>query len=101
MTRLMVIIIAAALSAWQGAGPDSASPSGAFSLAAGESRTLQIAATYRPVRLCNDFGSPGPVRAWIGHHLPHFVPPGVCAEDTGDQILLRNESSGTVNGTYR
>jgi hypothetical protein len=99
--RRLIIIAATTLAACQGAGSDSASPSGSFTLAPGETRTLQIGSTYRPVRVCNDVASSGRVKAWIGQHLPHDMPPGVCAEDTGDQIVLRNESGGAANGIYR
>jgi hypothetical protein len=101
--RCLIIIVnaAAMLAACQSTGSDTASPSGSFALAPGETRTLRIGSTYRPVRVCNDVGSSGRVKAWIGQHLPHDMPPGVCAEDTGNQIVLSNESGGAVNGIYR
>jgi len=78
-----------------------AGESGVFSLAPGESREFHIGSTYRNIRVCNDLASAGTLTAWFGHHLPHVLGPGLCADDSGDGIALRNGAAGRVNGTFR
>jgi hypothetical protein len=99
--RTQIAVVLSALAAGLPAARSLAVESGAFSLAAGESRDFHIGSTYRSLRICNDFASAGPLTAWTGHHLPQVLRPGVCADDSGDHIVLRNGSAGRVEGTFR
>jgi hypothetical protein len=74
---------------------------GSFTLKPGEAREFRIGATYRTIRLCNDAESAGNLDAIIGDHDMIHLAPGLCAEDSGDTIQLRNAANGPVSGVYR
>ncbi len=74
---------------------------GSFSLQPGQTKQIRIGATYRTIRLCNDAESAGMLDGIIGDHDMIHLAPGLCAEDSGDTIQLRNAANGTVNGIYR
>jgi hypothetical protein len=69
-----------------------------FSLASGESRWFHIGSIYRNISVCNDLQSASDVIALIGNHDPVRLAPGICSTDSGDRVMLRNESSRTVSG---
>jgi hypothetical protein len=99
--RKWIVMLLSALAAALPVAPGTAAESDVVSLAPGEAREFHIGSTYRNIRVCNDFASAGPVKAWVGHHLPQVLGPGVCADDSGDRIVLRNAAAGRVKGTYR
>ncbi len=74
---------------------------GSFSLQPGETRAIRTGSTYRTIRLCNDSESAGTLDAIIGDHDMIHLAPGLCAEESGDMIQLRNAANGTVSGVYR
>jgi hypothetical protein len=74
---------------------------GSFSLQPGQTKQIRIGSTYRTIRLCNGAESAGRLDAIIGDHDTIHLAPGLCAEDSGDTIQLRNAANGTVSGIYR
>ena len=81
--------------------PAKAQEFGSFTLKPGESREFRVGATYRTIRLCSDVGSAGMLDAIIGDHDMIHLAPGLCAEQSGDTIRLRNAANGPVSGVYR
>jgi|ERR1039457_511058 hypothetical protein len=81
--------------------PAQAQEFGSFTLKPGESRQFRIGATYRTIRLCNDAESAGNLDAIIGDHDMIHLAPGLCAEESGDTLQLRNAANGLVSGVYR
>ena len=74
---------------------------GSLTLKAGETRTVDIGATARTMRVCNDFFSAGPVVVAIGGNLPHDLSPGVCAEDIGDRLTIESHTSGVATVEFQ
>jgi hypothetical protein len=74
---------------------------GAFTLQPGQSQTIQTGSTYRQLKLCNGSESAGQLDAVIGTSDVIHLGPGICAEWSGDRIMLHNVSSGVVSGIYR
>jgi hypothetical protein len=74
---------------------------GSFSLQPGQTKQIRIGSTYRTIRLCNGAESAGTLDAIIGDHDTIHLAPGLCAEDSGDTIQLRNAANGPVSGIYR
>jgi hypothetical protein len=72
-----------------------------FTLAAGEAQQFQTDATFQNYRVCNDLGSPGPLKATIGDRSARVLTPGECTEDTGDTIRIQNEANGVVLGIFQ
>jgi hypothetical protein len=72
-----------------------------FTLAPGEAQQFQTDATFQNYRVCNDLGSPGPLKAVIGDRLARVLAPGECTEDVGDSIRVHNETNGVVLGTFQ
>jgi hypothetical protein len=91
---VFLAVVGGSLPAW-------AAEFGSFSLQPGETRDIRIGSTYRTIRLCNDSESAGVLQAVIGDHDPIQLAPGLCAEDSGDTIQVRNAANGTVSGIYR
>jgi hypothetical protein len=74
---------------------------GSLTLKAGETRTVDVGATARTMRVCNDFFSAGPVVVTIGGNLPHDLSPGVCAEDIGDRLTIESHAGGPVTVEFQ
>jgi len=81
--------------------PAKAQEFGSFTLKPGETREVRIGNTYRTIRLCNDVESAGVLDAVVGDHDLIHLSPGLCAEQSGDTIQLRNAANGRVSGVYR
>jgi hypothetical protein len=79
----------------------SAAPSGAVNLAAGEARQVWIGTTYWWFRVCNDTTSKGVVTVSIDGHDSQVLAPGICTENSGGSIDLRNDRTGHALITYR
>jgi hypothetical protein len=73
---------------------------GSFLLRPGESQQFTIGSTYFSLRLCNDIASAGPIEITIGGHEPRTLAPGLCAEQSGDLVGVRNQSSGMAMGVF-
>src|SRR5258707_14321826 len=67
---------------------------GIVTLKHGETQTVDISATGRNTRVCNDFFSSGPVVVTISDNAPHNLSPGEYAEDFGELIMVLNRASG-------
>jgi hypothetical protein len=81
-----------------GAGLISGSAAGAnfgtVTLKAGEMRAVDIGATSRNLRVCNDLASSGPVLVTIGDNGSRDLSPGVCAENIGDRMIIHSRAYG-------
>ena len=69
---------------------------GQVSLKGGETQTVSIfgAGGYQRVRVCNDAQSVSNVKVTIRPRDPQLLQPGVCTEDSGDQIKFINQGTG-------
>ena len=74
---------------------------GTVNLRAGETRTIDMGATGRNLRVCNDFFSSGSVLVTIGDNLPHSLSPGLCAEDIGDRMVIQSHSTGLATVDFK
>lgn len=74
---------------------------GTVTLMAGETQTVDIGATARNMRVCNDFFSSGQIIVTIGGNVPHDLSPGVCAEDIGDRMKVQSLASGSATVDFR
>jgi hypothetical protein len=74
---------------------------GTLTLKASEIQTVDIGATGRNMRVCNDFFSSGPVVVTIGGNLPHDLSPGVCAEDIGDRVTVQSQADGLATVDFK
>ena len=99
--RLLGFVFIAATAGLFSARAAEAQEFGSFTLKPGETRSFRIGATYRNIRLCNDAESAGTLDATIGDHDMIHLAPGLCAEQSGDTILLHNAAAGPVNGVWR
>ena len=99
--RLLGFVFIAATAGLFSARAAEAQEFGSFTLKPGETRGFRIGATYRNIRLCNDAESAGTLDATIGDHDMIHLVPGLCAEQSGDTILLHNAADGPVNGVWR
>jgi hypothetical protein len=79
----------------------SAAPTGAVDLAAGEARQVWLGPTYWWLRVCNDTTSKGAVTVRIDSHDSQVLAPGICTENSGGSIDLRNDRGGHALITYR
>jgi hypothetical protein len=79
----------------------SAAPSGAVNLAAGEARQVWLGATYSWLRVCNDTTSKGAVTVGIDSHDSQVLAPGICTENAGGSLDLKNDRAGYALITYR
>ena len=69
----------------QGSSSNYGQSFGTLSLAAGQRQQVWMGASYRLVRVCNDFHSAGTVTAVIDDQPAVTLPPGRCDEDWGNQ----------------
>jgi len=67
---------------------------GIVTLKPGETQTVDISATGRNTRVCNDFFSSGPIVVTISDNAPHNLSPGECAEDFGERMMIQSRASG-------
>jgi len=72
---------------------------GNFSLRPGETRQIGLL-IGREVKVCNNYQSSGAMTIVVNGHQPHFLFPGVCADDVGDIIVATNHGSGPTTGTW-
>ena len=79
----------------------SAEPSGAVNLTAGEGKQLWLGSTYYWLRVCNDTTSKGAVTVIIDSHDSQVLAPGICTENAGGSLDLRNYRDGLALITYR
>ncbi len=99
--RSAVFALAVAIAGLATMASAGAAEFGAFTLQAGQSQTIQIGSTYRQIKVCNDTESAGQLDAVIGTSDVIHLGPGICAEWSGDRIMLHNVSNGLVSGIYR
>src|ERR1700676_5093933 len=85
-----IILISAGLISGQAAGANF----GIVTLKPGETQNVDISATGRNTRVCNDFFSSGPVVVTISDYAPHNLSPGECAEDIRERMMMRSHASG-------
>jgi hypothetical protein len=84
------------------ASPASARNFGAITLKPGESQTVSIFGFggYQRVRVCNDLQSVSAVKVTIRPRDARVLQPGLCTEDSGDQIEFVNQGSGQALVEY-
>lgn len=75
---------------------------GQVTLKANETQTVSIfgAGGYQRVRVCNDATSNSNVKVTIRPRDPQVLQPGLCTEDSGDQIEFVNQGSGQALVEY-
>ena len=75
---------------------------GQVTLKSGETQTVSIfgAGGYQRVRVCNDTQSISAVKVTIRPRDPKVLQPGLCTEDSGDQIEFVNQGSGQAVVEY-
>ena len=81
------------------AGEARAQEATSFMLAPGESRSFNIG-FYREIRVCNDVGSAGTIDMTVSGQPPTQLAPGVCWRNSGDSLVVHNDSTGGVTGVY-
>jgi hypothetical protein len=98
---LAVILLGgcAAASSSTPAGSIASSGFGSFTLAPGETRSINMGSLYRELRICNDSSSGGTLVATVSG-TPIQLVPGVCGVHNGSSLTLRNLSSVKVVGLY-
>ena len=74
------------------AGPCQGQTFGSVTIAPGASRQVSIGATYRSIRVCNDFMSDGSVVVTIRTGWSRTLSPGECTQDSANTFLLQNRS---------
>lgn len=85
----------------QGSSSNYGQSFGTLSLAAGQRQQVWMGASYRLVRVCNDFHSAGTVTAVIDDQPAVTLPPGRCDEDWGNQVHFISNGGGASTVTYR
>ena len=75
---------------------------GQVALKAGETQTVSIFGFggYQRVRVCNDATSVSNVKVTIRPRDPQVLQPGLCTENTGDQIEFVNQGGGHARVSY-
>ena len=98
-TQLLLAVIllggCAAASFSTPAGSIVSSEFGSFTLAPGETRSIDMGSLYHEIRICNDSSSGGTLAATVSG-TPMQLVPGVCGTDNGSSLTLRNLSSAKV-----
>lgn len=74
---------------------------GTITLIAGETQAIDIGATGRNMRVCNDLSSAGSVLVTVGGNAPHELSPGLCAEDMGNRLLVHSQASGIATVDFK
>jgi len=98
-TTLLISSIAIALAV---ASPALVRNFGQVTLKGGEAQTVSIFGFggYQSVRVCNDATSIANVKVTIRPRDPQLLQPGMCTENTGDQIEFVNQGSGQALVSY-
>jgi hypothetical protein len=96
----LLLFAAAAIGTCLAALPALATDHGSFSLRPGESRQITVGSTYFSLRVCNDIASAGPIAVTVGAHESRTLAPGLCTEQSGDFVGLRNLSGGIAMGVF-
>jgi hypothetical protein len=75
---------------------------GQVALKAGETQAVSIFGFggYQRVRVCNDATSVSNVKVTIRPRDPQVLQPGLCTENTGDQIEFVNQGGGRALVSY-
>jgi hypothetical protein len=97
--KAFLLVLSVVLAA---AAPALARNFGSIALKAGETQTVSIFGFggYQRVRVCNDLQSVGNVKVTIRPRDSHVLQPGLCTEDSGDQIEFINQGSGQALVEY-
>ncbi len=97
--KVFLLILTVALAA---SGPALARNFGSVSLKPGETQTVSIFGFggYQRVRVCNDVQSVSNVKVTIRPRDARVLQPGLCTEDSGDQIEFINQGSGQALVEY-
>ena len=85
------------------AGQASAASFGSLTLEPGESRNVPLSGFggYQQVRVCNDAGSTADVSVAIRPRDPRLLQPGLCMENSGDQLELKNQGAGSATIVFK
>jgi hypothetical protein len=102
MTVRLKLLFVLAILAVALANPALARNFGQVTLKAGETRTVSIFGFggYQSVRVCNDATSSANVKVTIRPRDPQLLQPGMCTQNTGDQIEFVNQGSGQALVSY-
>ena len=103
--RLRAIAVLACLSEVAGCaqGSDSSygQQFGAVTIAAGETRQVRTGVAYRLLRICNNVESSGTALVVIDDRQSATLAPGLCTEEYGNRIEIKNQSASAAKLTYR
>ena len=80
--------------------PAFATVAGVVRLAADESRQLSLDPPDRWIRVCSDMSSAGTDTVTIGEQKSRILPPGWCAENRADSLVIKNGHAGPALVTY-
>jgi hypothetical protein len=102
MTARLKLLFVLAILAVALANPALARNFGQVTLKAGETQTVSIFGFggYQSVRVCNDATSVANVKVTIRPRDPQLLQPGMCTQNTGDQIEFVNQGSGQALVSY-
>jgi hypothetical protein len=73
---------------------------GSFSRRPGESRQFTIGSAYFSLRVCNDIASAGIIGVRLGARDERRLAPGLCIEQSGDRLDIRNLADGISTGVF-
>ena len=90
------VSLAAAILVVAASAPAMARNFGQVTLKGGETQTVSIFGPggYQRVRVCNDATSLSNVKVTIRPRETKLLQPGLCTEESGDQIEFANQGSG-------
>ncbi len=96
------ILAAAVVAGALAAAPAMARNFGTVMLKGGETQTVSIFGFggYQSVRVCNDATSASNVKVTIRPREPQLLQPGMCTQNTGDQIEFANQGNGQASVSY-
>ena len=102
MTARLKLLFVLAILAMALANPALARNFGQVTLKPGETQTVSIFGFggYQSVRVCNDATSTANVKVTIRPRDPQLLQPGMCTQNTGDQIEFVNQGSGPAMVSY-
>ncbi len=102
MTARLKLLFVLAILAMALANPALARNFGQVTLKPGETQTVSIFGFggYQSVRVCNDATSTANVKVTIRPRDPQLLQPGMCTQNTGDQIEFVNQGSGQALISY-
>jgi hypothetical protein len=96
-----MLVLASAAAGAQNAAQNYGQSFGTVLLAAGQAERVWLGASYRMVKLCNDFESAGTVVVTIDAQPSATLGPGRCTEDYGNSVQMANGSGSAATITYR